>query len=174
MCLPLPNPPAQLSFCTLTSDLWEQPSRKWIVLKGIDWFVVYRWLFISFHTGGLTLGDPSVDQSAESHDLHPFATALISFDGPRVCVRVVNRSPAVPWLKKDAARLLLPHAHHFPPPNVKHIKLNVPANLTQLFVCCWVACTCVFMCVSGGPKWLFIRQCMFSCLSTLKHAGVYM
>lgn len=132
---------------------WEQPTRKWIVLKGIDWFVVYRWLFISFHTGGLTLYDPSVDRSAQSHDLHPFATALISFDRPQVCIVVVKWSPAVPWLKKDPVQLL-----HFMPtisslPNVKHIKLNVPANLTQLFVCCWSVCMGVFMCVSGGPKW---------------------
>lgn len=97
-------------FCTLTPDLWEQPTRKWRVLKGIDWFVVYRWLFISFHTAGLTFGDPSVDQSTESHHLHPFATALISFDEPRLCVLVVKWSPAVPWLKKDAAPLF-----HFMP-----------------------------------------------------------
>lgn len=90
MCQTIQNPATQLSLCTLTLDPWEQPSRKWIVLKGIDWFVVYRWLFISFHTAGLTFGDPSVDQSTESHDLHPFATALISFDRPQVGVPVVN------------------------------------------------------------------------------------
>lgn len=104
--MPLPNPNPLWSFCTLTPDLWEQPTRKWIVLKGIDWFVVYRWLFISFHTKGLTLDDPCMDQSAQSHDLHPFATALISFDGPWVCIVVVKWSPAVPWLKKDLVRLL--------------------------------------------------------------------
>lgn len=97
---------AQLSFCTLTFDLWVQPTRKWLVLKGIDWFVVYRWLFISFHTGGMTFGDPYADQWAESNDLHQFATALISFDGPPFFVGVVKWSPAVPWLKKGSVRLL--------------------------------------------------------------------
>lgn len=81
--------------------------------------MVYRWLFISFHTGGLTFGDPCVDQSAESRDLHPFATALISFDGPRLCVRVVKWSPAVPWLKKDAPRLF-----HFMPTISSHRMSN--------------------------------------------------
>lgn len=123
MCLPLPNPLAQLSFWMLTSDLCEQPTRKWIVLKGIDWFVVYRWLFISFHTGGLTCADPSVDQSAEIHDLHPFATVLISFDGPRFWVGVVKWSPAVPWLKKDAARLL-----HFMP-TISSCRMSNTLNL---------------------------------------------
>lgn len=46
------------------------------------------------------------------------------------------------------------HAYHFLPPNVKHIKLNVPANLTQLFVCSWGACAHVCLCAyPGGPKW---------------------
>lgn len=90
--------------CPLTSDLQEKPSRKWIVLKGIDRAVVYRWLFISFHSGGLTSGDPSADQSAESRDLYPFATVLISFDGARVWVHVVKWSPAAPWLKKEGVR----------------------------------------------------------------------
>lgn len=39
------------------------------------------------------------------------------------------------------------HAYRFLPPNVKHIKLNVPANLTQLFVCCWGVRTCLCVCV---------------------------
>lgn len=106
MYLPLPCTHGSVIFFVLTSDLWEQPTRKWIVLKRIDWFVVYRWLFISFHTAGLTFGDPSVDQSTESHDLHPFATVLISFDGDRFYIRVVKWSPAVPWLKKDTMRPL--------------------------------------------------------------------
>lgn len=115
--------------------------------------MVYRWLFISFHTGGLTFGDPSVDQSADSHDLHPFATALISFDGPRFLRRGCKMKPCSALIEERRGAATPLHAYHFLPPNVKHIKLNVPANLTQLFVCCWGVCACVFMCVSGGPKW---------------------
>lgn len=86
-----------------------------------------------------------------------------------LCIGVVKWSPAVPWLKKDAARLLHAAASLSSRLNVKHIKLNVPANLTQLFVCCWGTRECVFSCMSGGPKWWL---CMFSCLSILKHTGV--
>lgn len=149
MCLPLPNPLAQMSFCTLTSDPWEQPTRKWIVLKGIDWFVVYRWLFISFHTGGLTSGDPSVDQSTESHDLYPFATALISFDGPWFFFfwcQGCKMKPCGALIEERRGAATPPRAYHFLSPNVKHIKLNVPANLTQLFVCCWGVCARVCLC----------------------------
>lgn len=153
MCLPLPNPLAQMSFCTLTSDPWEQPTRKWIVLKGIDWFVVYRWLFIPFHTGGLTSGDPSVDQSTESHDLYPFATALISFDGPWFFffgVRVVKWSPAVPWLKKDAARLL-----HLVP-TISSRRMSNTLNLMYqqiLHNYLYVVEVCVHACVYVSFSW---------------------
>lgn len=66
--------------------------------------MVYRWLFIWFHSGGLTSGDPAVVQSAENCDPHPFATVLISFDGARLGVGAVNWSPAAAWLKKEGAR----------------------------------------------------------------------
>lgn len=105
MCaIPKPKP----SVVFLYIDPWPLGAANQEVdsVKGIDWFVVNRWLFISFHIGGLTLDDPSMDQSAQSHDLHPFATVLISFDGPWVCIVVVKWSPAVPWLKKDPVRLL--------------------------------------------------------------------
>lgn len=111
--------------------------------------MVYRWLFISFHTGGLTFGDPSVDQSAESHDLYPFATALISFDGPRFCVRVVKWSPAVPWLKKDAVQL----SHIMP--TISSLRMSNTLNLmyqqillNYLYVVEGVrACACLCACL---------------------------
>ena len=140
----------------LTPDLWEQPTRKWIVLKGIDWFVVHRWLFISFHTGGLTSGDPAVDQSAESHDLHPFATALISFDGPRLCVGVVKWSPAVLWLKKDTVRLL-----HFIPSISSHRMSNTLNLMYQQILLNYLYV--VEVCV---------RVCLYACLVALN--GVHM
>lgn len=44
-----------------------------------------------------------------------------------------------------------------PAPNVKHIKLNVPANLTQLFACCWGVCKCVFMCANGVHMSVYVQ-----------------
>lgn len=153
MCPRAPKP-ADLAvfFRPLTSDLWVQPTRKWIVLKGIDWFVVYRWLFISFHTGGLTLGDPSAGQSAESHDLHPFATVLISFDGASALRQGCKMKPRRALIEERRGAATPPRTYHFLPPNVKHIKLNVPANLTQLFVCRW-----------GGLR-APVRLCLCECL----------
>lgn len=110
--------------------------------------MAHGWLFISFHTGGLTPSDPSEDQSAESYDLPPFATALITFDGFCFASGAVKRGPAVARLKQGAAARPL-QVLLFTPfpscPHVKHIKLNVPANLAQLFVCRRGVRTCVFM-----------------------------
>lgn len=85
--------------------------------------MVYRWLFISFHTGGLTSGDPSADQSAEGRDPHPFATVLISFDGARLRVSAVKWSPAAAWLKKEGAR---------PPHSVPTISSHRMSNTLNL------------------------------------------
>jgi len=90
-------------------------------------------------------------------------------------IGLIKWNPVVPWLKKDAARILHVMPSLSSRPNVKHIKLNVPANLTQLFVCCSdvSAHVCVYVHV-WWPQMAFVCGCMFSCLGTLKHAGVYM
>lgn len=62
-------------------------------------------------------------------------------------IRVVKMKPCSGLIEKGRSAAMTPHhAFPFPPTrHVKHIKLNVPANLTQLFVCCWSVCTRVFM-----------------------------
>lgn len=113
--------------------------------------MVYRWLFISFHTGGLTSGDPSVDQSAESHDLYPFATVLISFDGAGLWLGAVKWSPAAPWLKEEEVR----PTHSVP--NISSHRMSNTLNLMcqQILLNYSDACkhAYMFMCVSGGSKW---------------------
>lgn len=113
--------------------------------------MVYRWLFISFHTGGLTSGDPSADQSAESRDPHLFATVLISFDGARLQVDAVKWSPAASWLKEEGAR----PTHSVPTISSHRMSNTLNLMYQQILLNYSDACThaYMFMCVSGGSKW---------------------